>query len=233
MNHDSNFLDERILEQFQKEMDVFLSFKRFDSAEKFAKSYIARHGHHATFYRNLALTYNHQSLPAEAIHCLENALLADPDDLESRLCIVAIYCDLGEYEKAREQHSLIQNGRIEAFKRKQIAFGKAKIARNYASSGMIPEAIEELEAALEAKSDIYPDMLLLAKLYLKTDQFDKARFILQKLIQVGFELENCRSLLGLCHVALQRPDEVDDLWRKGFFEKIKIDMKNNQLDPKP
>ena len=172
-----------IFESIKQKVDIYLNVGRFDAAEKLIKTAIqdsVTHVDQATGLHNLlGLTYHKQSKFSDALNEFKIALKLDQNYIEALLNITVTLCDLSRYDEAREVFAKAAKEESYVLKQpkfilKSLAAQHENLAESYQECGLGAEAIQEFRKALSL-SEVSPHIRLkLAKIFIRSEQFERA-----------------------------------------------------------
>jgi len=191
--------------EVQEKVRLYMAVGRFDAAEKLLKATLADLGSQAVTENLLGWVYHRQSRFQEAMKHFQLAVQADPRYVEAALNLAVTLCDLSRYDEARQMFLKVAEEGSKGSKgppsmlAEKIAEQHAVCAFLYDQAGMSHEAVQEYRKALTVSGRLSDARLALAKLYLRTEQFDRALAELQTLVNASPELDEASTWLGVVH----------------------------------
>lgn len=207
------------LQEVQKKVRLYLSVNRFDAAEKLLKATISEYGPVANIHNLLGVTFHKQSRFPEAIQEFNSALSANGEFVEAALNLAATLCDLSQYDEA--QKIFVHLSEKVTSRRKQPSLVLGRLANQhvengnaYEESGMPAEAITEYRKALSLYERMPDVKLSLSKLYLHSDQKDKAKAELEDLLRMIPDHTEGHNWLGIIFYKLGQKDLARHHWEK-------------------
>jgi tetratricopeptide (TPR) repeat protein len=157
------------------------------------------------------ILHTHGDLAGAAKH-FERAVELNPRYTEALLNLAITLADSGEYEAARSTYDRLRSGHTgtmsDPFVRGKIANQHAELAKSYVDAGCVPEAIAELQRAIDLCPD-FPDLhTRVASLYRDQGNHALAREHLTCAISTNPRYAQAHILLGLTMLSLGAPDRA-------------------------
>lgn len=176
--------------------------REFDKAEYLLKQVIAETDRFADVFDMLGVIAHSRGDFAHAEQHFERAVSLNPNYTEAQLNLMVTYNDLGKYEAAREIYARIrgrgeEGGLGDPFAKGKIANMHADVSQAYQDAGMLPQAIGELEKAVNLCPHFSDLRTRLAVLYRDTGQLQRAREQLELAKAGNPNYTQARVLLGV------------------------------------
>ena len=196
---------------------------KYDDAAKYLKTAIDINSSDPTALSAYGYTLNQLNRNEEAIEYLSRALVLQPNDVNLMGTLGLIYNSLKKFEQS---DSVYENAL-------KIDPQNALVNNNYAYS--LSERDLQLERALEmVKISIKADSLnssyldTIGWVYFKLNDYDKAKFYIEKAIDVGGENAVMLEHLGDILYKMGQQTKAKEKWQ----EALKLDSKNDKLKQK-
>jgi len=167
-------------------------------------------------YYNLAYSFWEKGYKKKAIEVLRRSLRNKPDHAETRKFLGYIYDELGDYDQAIYQYTILLKTNPE------VEDGYSNLALTYMKKGMYDKAISTCITGLsqvDRKSSIYHALI---RIYINRNDIAKAISAAQDLI--AYDPKEIRGYikLGDCYDALKQFDRS----REYYYEALSLDNKN-------
>jgi tetratricopeptide (TPR) repeat protein len=124
----------------------------YEKAEYVLRQVIAKSDRHADVHHMLGVIAHSAGEFARAESHFEKAVFLNPNYTEAQLNLMVTYNDLGKYDAARRIYSQIRARTVtsqpDPFIKGKLANMHAELSQAYVDVGMVPEAIRELEKAV-------------------------------------------------------------------------------------
>lgn len=217
-----NFSDIREkIEQINEKIEIYLSVNRFDAAEKLLRASIADYGSISNLHNLLGITFHKQSKFTEALIEFNKALVTNPNFLEAGLNLTVTLCDLSRYDEARNIFSklteiIYSNRQTPSLLLGRLANQHGKLGKSYELCGMANESINEYRKALQLFQDLPDVRLSLAKLYIHTNNLEKAKNELELLIKIDPIRSDAHTWLGVIYYKLEKLIEARTCWQRAI-----------------
>lgn len=190
------------------------NFARRDyaAAELALRQVLESHGDYPDVHNMLGkILHDHGDLAGASRH-FERAAELNPNYTEAVLNLAIVLADRGEYEAARAAYERLRSGHSgtmsDPFVRGRIANQHADLATSYIDAGCLPEAITELQRAIDLCPD-FPDLhTRLATLYREQGNHALAREHLSCAVATNPRYAPAHVLMGLTMMSLGAPDRA-------------------------
>src|SRR6188768_1186016 len=154
--------------------------REFDKAEHMLKQVVQQTDRYADVFDMLGVIAHSRGDFAQAEQHFEKAVALNPNYTEAQLNLMVTYNDLGKYDSAREIYSRIRSrgaegGSGDPFAKGKIANMHAELSQAYQDAGMVPEAVAELERAVNLCPQFADLRTRLAVLYRDSGESGRAR----------------------------------------------------------
>ena len=176
--------------------------REFDKAEYLLKQVVEQTDRFADVFDMLGVVAHSRGDFAQAERYFEKAVALNPNYTEAQLNLMVTYNDLGKYDAAREIYARIRSrgtggGKADPFAKGKIANMHAELSQAYVDAGMTPEAIAELERAVNLCPQFADLRTRLAVLYRDSSQPERAREQLELARAANPQYAQARLLLGV------------------------------------
>ncbi len=154
--------------------------REFDKAEYLLKQVVEQTDRFADVFDMLGVVAHSRGDFTQAESYFEKAVALNPNYTEAQLNLMVTYNDLGKYDAAREIYARIRTlgaagGKGDPFAKGKIANMHAELSQAYQDAGMLPEAMAELERAVNLCPQFADLRTRLAVLYRDSGQAERAR----------------------------------------------------------
>lgn len=176
--------------------------REFDKAEYLLKQVVEQTDRFADVFDMLGVVAHSRGDFTQAERYFEKAVGLNPNYTEAQLNLMVTYNDLGKYDAAREIYAHIRSrgaagGKGDPFAKGKIANMHAELSQAYQDAGMIPEAIGELERAVNLCPQFADIRTRLAVLYRDSGEPSRAREQLELARAANPQYAQARLLLGV------------------------------------
>jgi tetratricopeptide (TPR) repeat protein len=148
------------LKSIHDKIELYLSVHRYQAAEKLLQDALKEHGQLANLFNLLGVTYHQQSKFDDAIAAFQKAQDVNPRFIEASLNLAICYADLGLYDDAETTYRQAQDQvhqqetQLSSLITGRLANLHNQTAQAYEQAGLMQEALNEYEKALQ----LYPQM---------------------------------------------------------------------------
>jgi len=150
----------------------------FDKAEYVLRQVVAKSDRHADVHHMLGVIAHGSGDFTRAESHFEKAVFLNPNYTEAQLNLMVTYNDLGKYDAARRIYAQIRARTVAAqpdpFIKGKLANMHAELSQAYVDVGMAPEAIRELEKAINLCPHFADLQTKLGVLYRDTGDLSRA-----------------------------------------------------------
>src|SRR5688572_8906058 len=177
--------------------------RELDKAEYLLRQVVAETDRFADVFDMLGVISHSKGDFGQAERYFEKAVNLNPNYTEAQLNLMVTYNDLGKYDAAREIYSQIRHrgsggvAQADPFAKGKIANMHAEISQAYQDAGMIVEAVQELERAVNLCPTFADLRTRLAVLYRDTGRPERAREQLEAAKEHNPNCVQARVLLGV------------------------------------
>jgi tetratricopeptide (TPR) repeat protein len=202
----------------------FYEKKQFDEAERYLVQVVDKNQSFADVYNMLGNIYHEGGHFGRAQRCFETALRLNPAYTEAALNLAVIYNDMGKYAQSREVYGRAlerqQNAPqgVDPFVMGKIANMYADIGDVYRSAGLLNDAINEYQRALQLGPKFVDIRLKLADALRDGGQVELAVAEFQKIFQSNPEFLLARVNYGITLFSMGKRLEAATEW-KGVLAK--------------
>lgn len=192
-------MTELTLRAYVREIDGLIEHEKLDEAIAHARHILQRYPKYIECYRLLGKAYLEAKRYGDAADIFQRVLSAVPDDFVSHIGMSIVREDEGNLDSAiwhmerafetnpanpaiqQELKRLI--GRRDGFEPHKVRLTRGALARMYAHGELYPQAIAELQSALQEDAE-RPDLqVLLADMYWQTDQRREAAEVSGRILE--------------------------------------------------
>ncbi len=153
--------------------------RELDKAEYLLRQVIQKTDRFADVFDMLGVIAHSRGDFAQAEQYFERAVALNPNYTEAQLNLMVTYNDLGKYDAARQIYTTIRardgGQKLDPFARGKIANMHAEISQAYQDAGMLVEAIDELEKAVNLCPTFADLRTRLGSLYRDSGDLTRAR----------------------------------------------------------
>ena len=176
--------------------------REFDKAEYLLKQVVEQTDRFADVFDMLGVVAHSRGDFTQAERHFEKAVGLNPNYTEAQLNLMVTYNDLGKYDAAREIYARIRSrgaagGKGDPFAKGKIANMHAELSQAYQDAGMVPEAVAELERAVNLCPQFADLRTRLAVLYRDSGEPVRAREQLELARSANPQYAQARLLLGV------------------------------------
>ncbi len=171
-------------------------------------------------FKKIAGIYEEKGLYSKTIACLKRVIRMDPDDFETSLRLAELYEDQGFPSEARAEYQ--------------------KSARTLAGKNKTGEAIEAYESLLKLAPGDMESRIVLARLYRKEEQMDKAVEELNKVAEFRMSRDDLKGVDEILEEAKRLKEDhsrtltnLIKLYKKQNKKKESLDLINEILKKDP
>ena len=195
-------MDERLKELLLLGRELFAK-REYEKARELLRDVAARADRYADVHHMLGVIAHSNGEFVEAQMHFERSVEINPNYTEAQLNLIVTYNELGMYEAARKLYAEIRardagRGRsIDPFAAGRIANMHADVSQAYLDAGMVPEAIAELEKAVELGPRFADLRTRLGVLLRDTGDRAKAQDHFEKAIESNPRYVQARIMLGV------------------------------------
>jgi tetratricopeptide (TPR) repeat protein len=174
----------------------------YDKAEYLLRQVVAKTDRFADVFNMLGVIAHSHGHFSRASGYFEQAVQINPNYTEAQLNLMVAYNDLGKYDEARKVYSKIRrvgaggSAQADTFAKGKIANMHADISQAYQDAGMMPEAILELEKAVNLCPSFADLRTRLAGLYRDNSDPVRAREQLEAAKEANPKYLVARNLLA-------------------------------------
>ena len=153
------------------------------------------------YWTSLGVCLAHQNRFGEAAEDYKQALIISPRDGQTNFNLGLAYFKLGDFQRAIAPLKTAQTAMPQAQEQLNVLLGMS-----YYGTGKHKEAIPYLEAAQKEKPDNAELQLVLAKSYLLTKEYDKAKLQFQAMLESNGNSPQVHMLLGEAYDGLGKQE---------------------------
>lgn len=216
-------MTELTLRAYIREIDALIEQEKLDEAIAHARHILQRYPKNIECYRLLGKAYLEAKRFGDAADIFQRVLSAVPDDFVSHIGMSIVREDEGNLDSAiwhmerafetnpanpaiqQELKRLI--GRRDGFEPHKVRLTRGALARMYSHGELYPQAIAELQSALQEDSD-RPDLqILLAEMYWQTDQRREAAEVSGHILE---KLPYCVKATKIMAAMLQETGKIEE-----------------------
>src|SRR5580658_5231688 len=196
--------------------------REFDKAEPALRQVLETTERLADVHDMLGVICHSRGNFAQAEHHFERALAINPTYTEAALNLAVTYNDRGKYEAARQVYSRIRGAAsddshdLDPFVRGKIANMHAEVAQAYADAGLVREAIEQYEKAVQLCPQFADLRTKLGTLLREVSDLTRAREQYEEAIRARPSYVPARVLLGVTLLSLGQAEAAAEEWRKAL-----------------
>jgi tetratricopeptide (TPR) repeat protein len=196
--------------------------REFDKAEPALRQVLETTERLADVHDMLGVICHSRGNFAQAEHHFERALAINPTYTEAALNLAVTYNDRGKYEAARQVYSRIRGAAtdhshdLDPFVRGKIANMHAEVAQAYADAGLVREAIEQYEKAVQLCPQFADLRTKLGTLLREVSDLSRAREQYEQAIRARPSYVPARVLLGVTLLSLGQAEAAAEEWRKAL-----------------
>lgn len=173
----------------------------YEKAEYLLRQVIAKTDRFADVFHMLGIIAHNGGDFAQAEGYFERAVELNPNYTEAQLNLMVTYNELGKYDAARRLYATVrsrtQSKRVDAFAKGKISNMHAEVAQAYLDTGMLREAISELEKAVGLSPDFADLRVRLGLLYRDAGELARARTELEAARSINPKYVQARLSLGM------------------------------------
>ncbi len=194
--------------------------REFDRAEPLLRQVLEADDRFADVHDMLGVIAHARGSFPQAERHFERALEINPAYTEAALNLAVTYNDRGKYEAARAVYTRIQGGpsgtaeSLDPFARGKLANMHADLAQAYIESGLLREAIGELEKAVGLCPQFADLQTRLGGLLREARDFARARAHYEAAIAARPQFVPARVQLGVTLLALGDTASAEEQWKK-------------------
>lgn len=197
--------ERELVVEMTTKVETYLRVRRFDLAEKAAKTYFTYERLEPEVHYTLGMIYAKQGQLKDSTEALLRAVKADQEFLDPKLSLIVSLCDVSRYDEAIAFYETS----VDHFKTapelvtQAIAEQHLATAKCYEQAELLAEAMTEYQKALSFH-DIALARIALAGIYLKLGYLDKAERELELGLNIGAENAQIHVLWGLLQLKRKR-----------------------------
>ncbi len=192
--------------------------KQFAQAEVYLSQFVAHNQSFADVYNMLGLIAHQGGDFASALRAFEAALALNPGYTDAALNLAVTYNDIGKYAAAREVYQSaidrhpVKAGRLDPFVQGKIANMHAEIGDVYASAGLLAEAVNEYQRALELGPSFVDIQIKLADALRDLGLHAEALQCFEQLLTQNPQSIRGRVHYGIALYSAKRHAEAVEVW---------------------
>ena len=236
-------MDERIKDLLARGRDHYEK-REFDKADYILRDILEHSEGFADVFDMLGIiAHSRGDLPAAARY-FERAVALNSSYTEALLNLAVTYNDLGRYEAARQIHSQVRKlgsagpMQIDPFARGRIANMHADIGQAYAEAGIVHEAVEQYQKAVQLCPSFADLRARLGNLYREAGDLQRAREQYEAAKSANPKYVHARVLLGITLFSLGDSAGALSEWREVLVSdpenksaQMYVRMLETQADP--
>jgi tetratricopeptide (TPR) repeat protein len=212
-------MDSRIRELLSLARDHYRN-KEFDKADDLLREVLPHTEGFADVHDMLGVIAHSRGHLLQAADYFERAVRINPSYTEALLNLAVTYNDLGRYEAAQQMQAKANTLRaqgplkLDPFAKGKIANMHADVGLAYAESGMLDNAIEELQKAVQLCPGFADLRTRLGTLYKEQGDLSRAREQFQLATESNPRYMQARVMLGLSLFALGDREAAVAEWQQ-------------------
>ncbi len=204
--------------------------REYDKAEPLLRQVLQQDDRFADVHDMLGVIAHSRGNFMLAEQHFERALEINPSYTEAALNLAVTYNDRGKYEAARQVYSRIKGkpsgalSGLDPFARGKLANMHADLAQAYADSGLVHEAIAELEKAVGLCPQFADLRTKLGNLLREVKETPRAREHYEAAVAARPNYVPARLALGVTLLSQGEADGADEQWTRA----LEIEPENTQ-----
>jgi tetratricopeptide (TPR) repeat protein len=212
-------MDERIKDLLARGRDHYEK-REFDKADYILREIIEHSDGFADVFDMLGIIAHSRGDLHAAARYFERAVALNSAYTEALLNLAVTYNDLGRYEAARQIHSKVRKlgnagpVQIDPFARGKIANMHADIGQAYAEAGIVHEAVEQYQKAVQLCPSFADLRTRLGNLYRDAGDLQRAREQYEAAKNANPKYVHARVLLGITLFSLGDSAGALNEWRE-------------------
>src|SRR6185436_16058784 len=212
-------MDERIKDLLARGRDLYEK-REFDKADYILREIIEHCDGFADVFDMLGIIAHSRGDLHAAARYFERAVALNSAYTEALLNLAVTYNDLGRYEAARQIHSTVRklgnsgSVQIDPFARGKIANMHADIGQAYSEAGIVHEAIEQYQKAVQLCPSFADLRTRLGNLYRDAGDLPRAREQYEAAKNANPKYVHARVLLGVTLFSLGDSAGALNEWRE-------------------
>jgi tetratricopeptide (TPR) repeat protein len=193
--------------------------REFEKAEQMLRMVLEEEDRYADVHDMLGVIAHSRGNFVVAEHHFEHALEINPSYTEAALNLAVTYNDRGKYEKAREIYGKIKVGPhgtsqgLDPFARGKIANMHAAVGQAYHDAGLVREAIDEYQKAVNLCPHFADLQTKLGSLLREANDLPNARAHYEAALETKPNYVPARLQLGVILLTLGEPIAAEEHWK--------------------
>lgn len=199
-----------------------LDQRQYSEAEELLQAAIRQAPAQANLYNMLGFACSQQDAPDKAVECFRRALTINPTYTEAQLNLAITLADMGayrqalkEYREAKEREGTPPPG-IPSYARSRLADSHAELGRVYQDLGLLPQALEEYQKAIQHGRTFADLHQRIALCYIEMNDYDRAEQALCRALDLNPRYVEAMVHLGLVHYKQGKWERAIAMWEQAL-----------------